>query len=144
MRAVRSSSTWRCACGIFDRRTEFTHCRASTLRSRHAQLAPVLRRYCNRKIAKPSASVELLHLHAPKHLVSPAKTASHSANARFVRALCACRAGAMSLGIISLMFDPDAIQGYLTMGMFRHVIQGTLGYLGYEVQRPSWRSMCLT
>ena len=41
-----------------------------------------------------------------------------------------------SLGGREHMFGPDAIHGDLTMGMLRHVIQGTLGYVGYEVYEP--------
>lgn len=41
-----------------------------------------------------------------------------------------------SLGGREHMFGPDAIHGDLTMGMLRHVMQGTLGYVGYEVYEP--------
>jgi NAD(P)H dehydrogenase (quinone) len=41
-----------------------------------------------------------------------------------------------SLGGREHMFGPDSIHGDLTMGMLRHVMQGTLGYVGYEVYEP--------
>jgi NAD(P)H dehydrogenase (quinone) len=41
-----------------------------------------------------------------------------------------------SLGGREHMFGPDAIHGDLTVGMLRHVMQGTLGYVGYEVYKP--------
>lgn len=41
-----------------------------------------------------------------------------------------------SLGGREHMFGPGAIHGDLAMGMLRHVTQGTLGYVGYEVYEP--------
>lgn len=41
-----------------------------------------------------------------------------------------------SLGGREHMFGPEAIHGDLVTGMLRHVMQGTLGYVGYEVYEP--------
>ena len=41
-----------------------------------------------------------------------------------------------SLGGRQHMFGPGSIHGDLAMGMLRHVTQGTLGYVGYEVYEP--------
>jgi len=40
-----------------------------------------------------------------------------------------------SLGSREGMFGPEAIHGELT-GMLRHLVQGTLGYVGYDVLEP--------
>ncbi len=40
-----------------------------------------------------------------------------------------------SLGGRDYMFGPDSIHGDLT-AMFRHLLQGTLGYVGYSVHEP--------
>ena len=34
------------------------------------------------------------------------------------------------------MFGPDRLHGELAGGMLRHLLQGTLGYVGYEVLEP--------
>lgn len=41
-----------------------------------------------------------------------------------------------ALGGREHMFGPDAIHGDLAGGMLRHLMQGTLGYVGYEVLEP--------
>lgn len=41
-----------------------------------------------------------------------------------------------SLGGREHMFGKDAIHGELSMGMLRHLLQGTLGYVGYQVYEP--------
>ncbi|VTU27414.1 FMN-dependent NADH-azoreductase [Variovorax sp. PBL-H6] len=41
-----------------------------------------------------------------------------------------------SLGGREHMFGSDSIHGDLTTGMLRHIMQGTLGYVGYEVYEP--------
>lgn len=41
-----------------------------------------------------------------------------------------------SLGGREHMFGPGSIHGELPMGMLRHVLQGTLGYVGYDVLEP--------
>lgn len=42
----------------------------------------------------------------------------------------------VSLGGREHMFGPQAIHGELAGGMLRHLLQGTLGYVGYEVVEP--------
>jgi NAD(P)H dehydrogenase (quinone) len=42
----------------------------------------------------------------------------------------------VSLGGREHMFGPQAIHGELAGGMLRHLLQGTLGYVGYEVLDP--------
>lgn len=42
----------------------------------------------------------------------------------------------VTLGGREHMFGADAIHGELTGGMLRHLLQGTLGYVGYEVLEP--------
>lgn len=41
-----------------------------------------------------------------------------------------------SLGGREHMFGQGAIHGELALGMLRHIMQGTLGYVGYEVLEP--------
>jgi len=41
-----------------------------------------------------------------------------------------------SLGGREHMFGPDAIHGDLAGGMLRHLLQGSLGYVGYDVYQP--------
>jgi NAD(P)H dehydrogenase (quinone) len=41
-----------------------------------------------------------------------------------------------ALGGREHMFGPGAIHGELSMGMLRHIQQGTLGYVGYAVHEP--------
>jgi NAD(P)H dehydrogenase (quinone) len=41
-----------------------------------------------------------------------------------------------SLGGREHMFGDGSIHGELAMGMLRHVMQGTLGYVGYTVYEP--------
>lgn len=41
-----------------------------------------------------------------------------------------------ALGGREHMFGPGAIHGDLSMGMLRHIMQGTLGYVGYAVHEP--------
>ncbi len=41
-----------------------------------------------------------------------------------------------ALGGRAHMFGPDALHGALPMGMLRHLMQGTLGYVGYSVLEP--------
>ena len=41
-----------------------------------------------------------------------------------------------SVGGREHMFGPDAIHGELAGGMLRHLLQGTLGYVGYAVHEP--------
>lgn len=41
-----------------------------------------------------------------------------------------------SLGGREHMFGTGAIHGELDMGMLRHIMQGTLGYVGYQVYEP--------
>ncbi|MCD0503019.1 NAD(P)H-dependent oxidoreductase [Bordetella petrii] len=41
-----------------------------------------------------------------------------------------------SLGGREHMFGQDAIHGELAGGMLRHILQGTLGYVGYQVYQP--------
>ncbi|MCE4369621.1 NAD(P)H-dependent oxidoreductase [Xanthomonas hortorum] len=43
---------------------------------------------------------------------------------------------AFSLGGRSTMFGQDGIHGELELGMLRHFLQGTLGYVGLEVLEP--------
>ncbi|RDV00853.1 NAD(P)H-dependent oxidoreductase [Trinickia dinghuensis] len=42
----------------------------------------------------------------------------------------------VSLGGREHMFGPQGIHGELASGMLRHLLQGTLGYVGYEVLEP--------
>ncbi|WP_069264132.1 NAD(P)H-dependent oxidoreductase [Paraburkholderia nodosa] len=42
----------------------------------------------------------------------------------------------VSLGGRQHMFGPQAIHGELAGGMLRHLLQGTLGYVGYDVVEP--------
>jgi NAD(P)H dehydrogenase (quinone) len=42
----------------------------------------------------------------------------------------------VSLGGREHMFGPQAIHGELAAGMLRHLLQGTLGYVGYDVLEP--------
>jgi NAD(P)H dehydrogenase (quinone) len=41
-----------------------------------------------------------------------------------------------ALGGREHMFGSGALHGELSMGMLRHVMQGTLGYVGYSVHEP--------
>ena len=43
---------------------------------------------------------------------------------------------AISLGGRAHMFGPEAIHGELATGMLRHILQGTLGYVGLAVYEP--------
>ena len=43
---------------------------------------------------------------------------------------------AVTLGGREHMFGPGAVHGEFAQGMLRHLLQGTLGYVGYEVLQP--------
>ncbi|MES2938682.1 MAG: NAD(P)H-dependent oxidoreductase [Pseudomonadota bacterium] len=43
---------------------------------------------------------------------------------------------AATLGGREHMFGPDAVHGELATGMLRHLLQGTLGYVGFDVLQP--------